>query len=130
MSHAIVTVGLPDAAVKEARDRVSTALTDSGFKFPMGRTTINLAPADAGRQEIPQDSIQHRSVSNPVPRKGASLLRSQCSASEFKYTSSSVYPSAFTELATFGSFKGSPCAFFHSSGMPSFALDTGDIPDL
>ena len=39
-------VGLPDAAVKESRDRVSTALTNSGFKFPMGRTTINLAPAD------------------------------------------------------------------------------------
>ena len=27
-------------------DRVSTALTNSGFKFPLGRTTINLAPAD------------------------------------------------------------------------------------
>ena len=38
--------GLPDAAVKESRDRVSTALTNSGFKFPMGRPAINLAPAD------------------------------------------------------------------------------------
>ena len=34
----VVIVGLPDAAVKESRDRVSTALTNSGFKFPMGRT--------------------------------------------------------------------------------------------
>jgi magnesium chelatase family protein len=34
------------AAVRESRDRVSTALTNSGFKFPIGRTTINLAPAD------------------------------------------------------------------------------------
>ena len=42
----VVIVGLPDAAVKESRDRVSTALTNSGFKFPMGRTTVNLAPAD------------------------------------------------------------------------------------
>ena len=42
----VVIVGLPDAAVKESRDRVSTALSNSGFKFPMGRTTINLAPAD------------------------------------------------------------------------------------
>ncbi len=42
----IVVVGLPDAAVKESRDRVMTALTNSGFKFPMGRTTVNLAPAD------------------------------------------------------------------------------------
>src|SRR5712691_8304841 len=46
----IVIVGLPDAAVKESRDRVSTALTNSGFKFPMGRTTINLAPADMKKE--------------------------------------------------------------------------------
>src|SRR5213083_2985594 len=46
----IVIVGLPDTAVKESRDRVSTALTNSGFKFPMGRTTINLAPADVKKE--------------------------------------------------------------------------------
>src|SRR6266404_698671 len=42
----IVIVGLPDAAVKESRDRVMTALINSGFTFTFGRTTINLAPAD------------------------------------------------------------------------------------
>jgi len=42
---AVVIVGLPDTAVKESRDRVSTAVTNSGFRFPWGRTTINLAPA-------------------------------------------------------------------------------------
>src|SRR3989454_1478349 len=46
----VVIVGLPDAAVKESRDRVSTALTNSGFKFPMGRTTVNLAPADVKKE--------------------------------------------------------------------------------
>jgi len=46
----IVIVGLPDAAVKESRDRVTTALANSGFKFPMGRTTINLAPADVKKE--------------------------------------------------------------------------------
>jgi magnesium chelatase family protein len=46
----VVIVGLPDAAVKESRDRVSTALTNSGFKFPMGRSTINLAPADVRKE--------------------------------------------------------------------------------
>jgi magnesium chelatase family protein len=46
----LVIVGLPDAAVKESRDRVSTALTNSGFKFPMRRTTINLAPADVRKE--------------------------------------------------------------------------------
>ena len=46
----VVIVGLPDAAVKESRDRVNTALSNSGFKFPMGRTTINLAPADVKKE--------------------------------------------------------------------------------
>jgi len=46
----VVIVGLPDAAVKESKDRVSTALQNSGFKFPMGRTTINLAPADVKKE--------------------------------------------------------------------------------
>jgi magnesium chelatase family protein len=46
----IVIVGLPDAAVKESRDRVTTALVNSGYKFPMGRTTINLAPADVKKE--------------------------------------------------------------------------------
>lgn len=42
----IVIVGFPDAAVKESKERVSTAFTNSDFKFPMGRKTINLARAD------------------------------------------------------------------------------------
>ncbi|MBM3831450.1 MAG: ATP-binding protein, partial [Verrucomicrobia bacterium] len=46
----VVIVGLPDAAVKESRDRVSTAMTNSAFKFPMGKTTINLAPADVRKE--------------------------------------------------------------------------------
>ncbi len=45
-----VEVGLPDAAVKESRDRVITALTNSGFKFTFGRTTVNLAPADVKKE--------------------------------------------------------------------------------
>ena len=39
-------VGLPDAAVKEARERVRAAIKNSGFKFPVSRITLNLAPAD------------------------------------------------------------------------------------
>ncbi|HXJ56164.1 MAG TPA: YifB family Mg chelatase-like AAA ATPase [Verrucomicrobiae bacterium] len=46
----VIIVGLPDAAVRESRDRVSTALTTSGYTFPMGRTTINLAPADVRKE--------------------------------------------------------------------------------
>ena len=43
---AIVIVGLPDAAVREARDRVKTAISNSGFRWPGGHVTVNLAPAD------------------------------------------------------------------------------------
>ena len=39
-------VGLPDAAVKEARERVRSAIKCSGFDFPVSRITVNLAPAD------------------------------------------------------------------------------------
>ena len=46
----IVIVGLPDAAVRESRDRVVTALLNSGFVAPKGHTTINLAPADLKKE--------------------------------------------------------------------------------
>src|SRR5215831_10610001 len=46
----LVIVGLPDTAVKESRDRVLTAIDNSGFKFTFGRTTINLAPADVKKE--------------------------------------------------------------------------------
>ena len=39
-------VGLPDTAVKEARERVRAAIKTSGLKFPVSRLTVNLAPAD------------------------------------------------------------------------------------
>ena len=39
-------VGLPDAAVKESRERVRAAIKNNGFKFPVSRMTVNLAPAD------------------------------------------------------------------------------------
>lgn len=39
-------VGLPDAAVKESRDRVCSAIKNNGYDFPVGKITINLAPAD------------------------------------------------------------------------------------
>ena len=43
-------VGLPDASVKEARERVRAALKNSGFSFPGGRITVNLAPADLKKE--------------------------------------------------------------------------------
>lgn len=46
----IVIVGLPDTAVKESRDRVTAALTSSGYRIPLGKSIINLAPADVRKE--------------------------------------------------------------------------------
>ncbi|MBO5280039.1 MAG: hypothetical protein J6B55_02335, partial [Clostridia bacterium] len=43
-------VGLPDAAIKEAKERVATACENSGFPFPEGTVTVNLAPADRRKE--------------------------------------------------------------------------------
>ncbi|MDF2179084.1 YifB family Mg chelatase-like AAA ATPase [Aliiglaciecola sp. CAU 1673] len=43
-------VGLPEASVREARDRVRSALINSGFEFPARRITVNLAPADLPKE--------------------------------------------------------------------------------
>ena len=70
-------VGLPDATVKESRDRVRSALKNSGFHFPAKRITVNLAPAGikkegsgldlamaigilVAEEVIPQEMLQHR----------------------------------------------------------------------
>lgn len=43
-------VGLPNAAVREARERVLAAVRNSGFKIPLGKVTVNLAPADIRKE--------------------------------------------------------------------------------
>ena len=43
-------VGLPDAAVKESRDRVRSAMKNCGFEFPNSRLILNLAPADIKKE--------------------------------------------------------------------------------
>ena len=54
---ALSIVGLPEAAVRESKDRVRAAIINSGFDFPMRRITVNLAPADlpkeGGRYDLP-----------------------------------------------------------------------------
>ncbi len=44
------TVGLPDAAVRESKDRVVAAVRNSGFDFPSRRVTVNLSPADVKKE--------------------------------------------------------------------------------
>jgi magnesium chelatase family protein len=58
VSHGLpcfTVVGLPDAIVRESRDRIRSAIRNSGFEFPVHRIIVNLAPADvrkAGRRSI------------------------------------------------------------------------------
>ncbi len=44
------TVGLPDSAVKESKDRVKAAIKNSGYDFPQRRITVNMAPADVKKE--------------------------------------------------------------------------------
>lgn len=78
LSHGLPSlniVGLPEAAVKESKDRVRSAIINSNFEFPMRRITVNLAPADlpkdGGRFDLPialgilaaSDQIAHDKLS-------------------------------------------------------------------
>src|SRR3989304_7781424 len=53
---AFAIVGLPDTAVMEAKERVRSAVRNSGHEFPLRRITVNLAPADL-RQEGPSSDL-------------------------------------------------------------------------
>ncbi len=47
---AFYIVGLPDAAVQEAKERVRSAVRNAGLRFPTRRITVNLAPADVRKE--------------------------------------------------------------------------------
>lgn len=72
-------VGLPDTAVKESRDRVRAAIKNCGFKFPTGRITVNLAPADKRKEGAVYDlpillSILAASKQIKLPEKDCSFI--------------------------------------------------------
>jgi magnesium chelatase family protein len=81
------TVGLPQGAVKEGRERVSAALANAGFAFPLRRITVNLAPADirkdgsafdlpialgilAASGQLPEDGLRQQMVLGEVGLEG------------------------------------------------------------
>lgn len=51
----VAIVGLPDAAIQEAKERVRAAIRNSGFQFPQRRLTVNLAPADLRKEGASYD---------------------------------------------------------------------------
>lgn len=50
ISPPVIIVGLPDTAVRESRERIRAAITNSSYFFPFHKTTINLAPADVRKE--------------------------------------------------------------------------------
>ncbi len=70
-------VGLPDAAVKEARERVRAAVKNCGMKFPVSRITVNLAPADRKKEGTVYDLPMFLGILsasgqiNPIPEEYA-----------------------------------------------------------
>jgi magnesium chelatase family protein len=92
----IVVVGLPDAAVRESKDRVTAAIANSGFRWPRGRTTVNLAPADL-RKEGPGFDLpialgmiaaagQIGDLQRPGRRLDPDALRESCVVGELALT--------------------------------------------
>ena len=66
---ALAIIGLPDQAVKEAKERVRSAILNSQYQLPSQRVTINLAPADIKKEGV--------SFTNPIPSTDPS---SSCSS--------------------------------------------------
>jgi magnesium chelatase family protein len=81
------TVGLPQGAVKEGRERVGAALVNAGFAFPLRRITVNLAPADIRKNgsafdlpialgilvasgQLPEDRLENQMVLGEVGLEG------------------------------------------------------------
>jgi magnesium chelatase family protein len=76
---AFQVVGLPEATVREARDRVRSAICNSGFSFPQQRITVNLAPADlpkhGGRFDLAMAlGILVASRQVPAPERASAFL--------------------------------------------------------
>ncbi|MCQ2439241.1 MAG: YifB family Mg chelatase-like AAA ATPase [Oscillospiraceae bacterium] len=72
-------VGLPDAAIREARERVRAALKNNGLSFPVSRVTVNLAPADKKKNGTVYDlpiamGILAASGQAPMPREDEAFI--------------------------------------------------------
>ena len=101
-------VGLPDSAVKEAKERVKSAIQNSGFTFPICHITVNLAPADIKKEgslydlpialgilcclgELPAEPLMHHLFIGELALNGAirgvrGLLPLLCTVSDKKVT--------------------------------------------
>jgi magnesium chelatase family protein len=71
----IIIVGLPDKAVSESKERIRSGVKQSGYEFPLGKITINLAPADVAKSgssfdlPIALGILSHTNVVKKIPQK-------------------------------------------------------------
>jgi magnesium chelatase family protein len=71
---AFTTVGLPEASVKESRERVKAAIQNNGYSFPDDRVTVNLAPAHIKKEGTGFDlpiALGILSATGVIPREDA-----------------------------------------------------------
>ena len=114
----VVVVGLPDAAIQESRERVASAIKNSGFEFPRNHITINLAPASvrkagpvydlpialgilAASGQIPAAGLQGSLPLGELSLDGAAHLRGEHALHPFTaepHSTESDAPPAYTDL--------------------------------
>src|SRR5258705_10166378 len=72
-----ITVGMPDTAVRESRERIKSALINSGFGYPNKAVTINLAPANVQRRRgiRPANGARHSGRDGRGIEPGPSFAR-------------------------------------------------------
>ena len=77
---AFTLVGLPEASVREARERVRSALLNAGFDFPARRITVNLAPADLASANQDTQGLEQSLESHALPIAATALAPAAASA--------------------------------------------------
>ena len=121
---AFAIVGLPEKAVQESRDRVRSALVNSGYEFPARRITVNLAPADlpkeGGRFDLPI-AIGILAASGQIP---AEALES-CEFTGELNLSGDVRPVTGILPATLAARESSHCLFIPRASLEEASLAEG-----
>lgn len=99
-------VGLPETAVKESKDRVRSAIINSGLEFPERRITVNLAPADLPKAGGRYDLAIALSILNASGqiKRGAFCRREDCKVKKCKEKACRY--EVLGELALYGSVRG------------------------
>ena len=93
-------VGLPDAALSEARERVRGAIRNAGFEYPLSRITVNLAPADRRKHGAAYDLAIAIGILVASGQIRAAAGRGRCSASCRSGGRSSRCPGVLPMVAT------------------------------